>query len=47
MRSSEMTEEPLPSGGSSDAFEQTLAGLYGDVVWSQEEKDFLRASGLI
>ena len=30
-----------------DEFEQTLAGLYGDVEWSQEEMDFLRATGLI
>ena len=30
-----------------DPFEQTLSGLYGNVEWSQEEQDFLRATGLI
>jgi hypothetical protein len=28
-------------------FEKTLMGLYGDVSWSGQDKDFLRASGLI
>jgi len=30
-----------------DDFEKTLKGLYGDVSWSEQDEDFLRASGLI
>ncbi len=30
-----------------DDFEQTLTGLYGHLDWSEEEKHYLRESGLI
>ena len=36
-----------PAEDSTDEFEETLKGLYGDVDWSERDKDFLRASGLI
>jgi len=36
-----------PAEDSTDEFEKTLKGLYGDVGWSKQDKDFLRASGLI
>jgi hypothetical protein len=36
-----------PSEPPLDDFEQTLKGLYGNVEWSQEAKDYLRETGLI
>ena len=36
-----------PAEDSTDDFEKTLKGLYRDVNWSGQDKDFLRASGLI
>lgn len=42
-----MTDAPRQEPEPSDPFERTLEGLYGDVEWSQEEKDYLWATGLI
>jgi hypothetical protein len=47
----EVPDVPTPSSpldeASRDAFEKRLKGAYGDVDWSEADKDFLRASGLI
>jgi hypothetical protein len=36
-----------PAEDSTDEFDKRLARAYGDVNWSEQDKDFLRASGLI
>lgn len=36
-----------PAEDSTDEFDKRLAKAYGDVNWSEQDKDFLRASGLI
>ena len=36
-----------PAEDSVDEFEKTLRGAYPDVDWTEQDKDFLRASGLI
>lgn len=39
---------PKPSSDQlSDTFEETLMGFYGHLDWSEEEKHYLRESGLI
>ena len=36
-----------PADSSTDDFEKTLKGLYGDHEWSKSDKDYLRETGLI
>ena len=51
MPESRVSDVPTPSSppveASRDDFEKTLKGLFRDVDWSEADKDFLRASGLI
>jgi hypothetical protein len=52
MPESQVPDVPTPSSPSDevsreDVFEETLKGAYGDVDWSEADKDFLRASGLV
>jgi hypothetical protein len=42
------SDPPSPSDEESQKdFDKTLMGLYPDVDWSPEAKDYLRATGLI
>jgi hypothetical protein len=36
-----------PAEDPMDEFEKRLRGAYPDVDWTEQDKDFLRASGLI
>ena len=52
MPKSQVPDVPTPSSppdgvSGEDDFEKTLKGAYGDFDWSEADKDFLRASGLI
>ena len=51
MPESQVPDMPTPSSPPDEAsgndFEKTLKGAYGDVDWSEADKEFLRASGLI
>ena len=39
--------DPKTPEDSADEFENTLKDAYPDVDWTEQDKDFLRASGLV